>query len=134
MASRVFTQHRNSLEKVVVDLFAEVSFGNTGAPTLVSGHNKGIASISRSSAGKYVITLADQYVRLLAANAAFIVASGVPAAPLMFVVSDSSGASSKQVTVQFNAASGTSGALEATDPASGEKVKLVLQLSNSTAI
>lgn len=128
MSNRLYTQFRYSLEKKVVDLFADVTFGATGAPTLVSTKSKGIKSITRSSAGKYVITLSDAYVGLLLVKHIFI-NSTAPASPSSYVVSHTVGsANPATVTVQFNAA-GT-----ATDPASGEEVLLQFVLRDSGAL
>jgi hypothetical protein len=132
MANRQFAQFRYSLEKMVVDLYAAVAFGSTGAPTLDTKNSKGIKSIARTAAGKYTVTLADKYQRVLAADAALIAATGVPAAPHMFLVAD--GSASGTVTIQFAAPSGASGALVATDPASGHSARIHFALSNSTAL
>lgn len=62
MASRNFNRAQN-LEKEVKSLYADVAIGATGAPTLTKG--LGIASIARTGAGAYDITLEDKYVRLM---------------------------------------------------------------------
>lgn len=131
MANRYFNQFRLSLEKSVVDLFANVTFGAVGAPTLVAANSKGIASISRSDTGKYVITLSDSYVTpLLMVNHVFIKNSAtIPAAPQMFIVSQAVGTvATPTVTVQFAASGGA-----ATDPDSGDEVILQFTLRNSSA-
>ena len=122
------------MEKGVVKLFAKITIGGTGAPTLTRG--KGIASISRTSTGLYVLTLQDTYQRTLAFQGAFVLGSGVPAAPLPpFVVTDAvATAGAPKITFTTTAASGGSGAAAATDPASGEVLLLEITLSNSTAI
>lgn len=132
MANRRFEQFQLSLEKKVVNLFLKVSFGSTGAPTIVKG--KGICSIVRNSAGKYTITYGipasatdpaktDTYASLLGVQHQFLNATA-PAAPGMYIVADN--AASGTIQVQFNAA-GT-----ATDPGSGENVLMHLKLSNSS--
>lgn len=63
MANRTFNQFQGSLEKGLVQLFAEVSFSGVGVPTLVRG--KGIASVTRTAAGTYLVTLQDTYIRTL---------------------------------------------------------------------
>lgn len=130
MANRQFTQFRNSLEKKLVDLIVNIKFGATGAPTLQVKNSKGVKSVTRTSAGLFVITLQDGYVDLMFARAMFLLAAGVPASPYMFVVSHTKNV----ITVQFNAGSGASGALVATDPANGEEVNILLIMSDSTAI
>lgn len=128
MANRQFTQFRLSLEKKVVDLFADVTFGSSGAPTLNKANSKGIKSIVRSSAGKYVITLQDSYQRLLVVKHVFINATA-PAAPGMYIFAQIVGSvTAPTITVIFNTA-GT-----ATDPASGEEVLLQISLNDTTAV
>ena len=121
------------MEKGVVKLFAKITIGSSGAPTLTRG--KGIASISRTSTGLYVLTLQDTYQRTLALQGAFIKSSGVPAAPLPpFIVTDAvATAAAPAITFTTSAASGGSGAAQATDPSSGEILLLEITLSNSTA-
>lgn len=127
MANRFFNQFRLSLEKQVVDLFGRVTFGSTGAPTLDAVNSKGIKSIVRNSAGNYTVTLSDSYVRLLLAKHIFISASA-PASPSLYIASETvKTPSGPAIVLQFNAA-GT-----ATDPASGEEVRLQFVLKNSTA-
>lgn len=127
MANRWFNQFRLSLEKQVVDLWADVTFGSSGTPTLVTANSKGIASISHSSTGLYVVTLQNSYVRLLMVEARFINATA-PAAPGMYITTSSvTSASAPTVTLQFNAAG------SATDPGSGEELLLQFTLRNSTA-
>lgn len=134
MANRYFTQFRFSLEKMVVDLFGSVTFGASGAPTLSAINSKGIKSITRVSAGLYDIVLGvgsaqDVYPALLVVDHKFLNATA-PAAPLMYIVSESVATpTTGKVRIQFTAVDGTT----ATDPASGEVVKLHLALKNSTA-
>lgn len=129
MANRYFNQFRLSLEKQVVDIFADVTFGGTGAPTLVTANSKGVASIARNNTGLYTITLSDSYVGLLMVDFMFIKNSATgPAAYGMYVVSQAVGTvATPTVVVQFSA--GTT----ATDPGSGDEVLLQFTLKNSTA-
>lgn len=104
-------------------LYAKVSIGASGAPTLVANTGMGITSITRSSAGKYVLTLSHAYAALLNIKQIINSGSSAPAAPGMYVVTDAvSSATAPAVTVQFNAA-GT-----ATDPASGEILYIEIEL------
>lgn len=110
-------------------LYAKVSFGAAGAPTLVSGTGMGIVSIVRSSAGRYVVTLSHAYQGLLALGNVFdtTATSAAPASPSVYVAADSIKISAAPtLTVQFNAA-GT-----ATDPASGEVSHLSITLQKSS--
>jgi hypothetical protein len=133
MANRFFNQFSMSLEKNPVTLWAKVAIGATGAPTLDAVNSKGVKSISRTSAGLYVLTLGtgsatDIYNRIFFASHRFFLAAGAPAAPLMHVKAQAV-ATNGTVTVQFLAPDGTT----ATDPASGEELWLEFKLKNSTA-
>lgn len=131
MANRFFTNQAFYLEKAPVFLLGKVTFGSSGAPTLARG--KGIASITRTSAGLYVITLQDAYVALLKTSCTQLLASGMLAAPNFHIVSETV-ASTKTITVQFSGATSSSvTTLVATDPASGTAAFLEIILSNSSA-
>lgn len=125
MANRRMNQFRYSMEYNVVDLFAVVTIGGTGAPTLTIGG--GITSISRTSAGLYVITLTDQYNKLLHVSNQAVTSTSAQAAPLMTVVSETV-ATTKIITIQFRAIDNTT----ATDPASGEVLLIKISLRNSS--
>jgi hypothetical protein len=128
MANRMFSEFQYSLEKAVVHLYGDVTFAAAGAPTLVTGKNKGIKTIVRNSAGDYTITLQDPYQRLLNMDLVFIKATA-PSAPAAFISALAvSTVAAPTIRVVFNAA-GT-----ATDPASGEEVLLSFELSNSVAV
>jgi rhamnogalacturonyl hydrolase YesR len=129
MANRFFNQFRLSLEKQVVDLFAKVTIGASGAATLARG--KGIASVVRDGAvaGKYTLTLQDRYVALLDFTATFQDTDGITAAPVVGIVSeDVDGAK----TIVFQCSDVEMPA--ATDPGNGETMYLHVTLSNTTAI
>lgn len=121
--SRLF-QFRYSYQRDMVDVFARISFGASGAPTLQAG--KGVVSITRISAGKYTIVLKDNF-RKLAQVDSRIVNATAPAAPAMYVVTDNTAAATNpSITIQLNSA-GT-----ATDPASGEVLLLSIILVNAS--
>lgn len=129
MANRYFNQFRLSLEKQVVDLFWAVTYGAAGAPTLSTTNAKGILSVTRTSAGLYVVTFQDSYLARLKTSYVQITATA-PAAPIMTVVSSTA----TTLTVQFwgpTAAGNT--ALIATDPGSGESTAFMVSLRNSSA-
>lgn len=126
MADRNFARDAGALEKGVVKLFVHVVFGASGAPTLERG--KGIASVSRDSAGTFTVALQDRYQRLLAAHAMFVGTS--PIAAVVSLVSDDSAALSP--TLSFETSEATTGS--ATDPVSGEELLLELSFSNSAAL
>ncbi len=121
MASRNFNRYQ-ALEKEVKALYVEVSVGASGAPTLVSG--LGIASISRTSAGLYRITLQDKYVRFLHASGILLESD---AEDLSMQVKAQTVSSTKLVDVLW-----TAGGV-ATDPSSGSKMLIKIELKNTTA-
>jgi len=123
MANRWFNQFRFSLEKKVVDLFAKVAVGSSGAATVTRA--QGVASVVRNSAGNYTVTLQDKYNALLNSSITLITPTGAPAAPQAWVVSEDV-AGAKTIIVQFAAAG------VATDPASGESFMVKLSLSNTS--
>lgn len=140
MANRQFTQFSYQLEKGLVRLYARVNIGATGAPTLVtttsaSGNpSQGIVSVSRSSAGKYVITLGtnatslDTYQRLVFAQANVIASTISTVVSTQISVEAVTTASAPAVTIQCLAAAGT-----AVDPNSGDVLLVELVLKNSNA-
>lgn len=131
MANIYGRQFNQTLQPIVVSIFARIAIGAAGAPTLTTGKAKGVKSIVRNSAGNYTITFGNssatqQYVSLLSTLATFQNATA-PAAPLMFVAADAVG-SAGTITIQF-----TNLSQVATDPGNGEVIKLCVDLSNSTA-
>jgi len=141
MANRQFQQYSYQLEKGVVTLYARVNIGATGAPTLVttstSGNpSNGIATITRSSAGKYVITFGavgstqtnlDTYQRLLWAQANVIASTISTVVSTQISVESVSSASAPSITIQCLAAAGT-----AVDPNNGDVLLVKIALKNAT--
>jgi hypothetical protein len=137
MANRLMKQFRGALEPVVKELFLQVTFGSTGAPTLTTSitlpnqqtvnPSKGIASIVRTGAGAYTINLSDSYVRTMMVNQLFSGAAA-PSAPEMHMVADNAAVlASPSIQVQFSSAG------VATDPASGDEVLMQIVFCDSTA-
>lgn len=127
MANRQYRQQfLQSNAGQVVAIFAQVSIGASGAPTLNYGGNL-ISSITRNSAGDYTILLRDVYARLMAVLPTINSGNSAPAAPAMWVKSNTvSTAGSPSIRVVFNAAG------VATDPANGEVIYLSILLNNSS--
>ena len=95
--------------------------GASGAPTLA--YSEGIASISRSSAGLYVLTIeGGKAVRLIGADAQLV---DDTLADLTYQVSDDSIASAGTLSITFKAAA------VATDPASGSQLLFNILVKNS---
>src|SRR5271165_4133741 len=135
MANRRYrSQFRFSFHKDIVDIFAHVTFGASGAPTLDTVNSPGIVSVTRNSAGNYTFVFGtnsqialDTYNYLLMAKAVFTDPSAAPAAPGFYITNNSiSTVGTASLTVQFNAA-GTP-----TDPASGENVLIEFTFRNSS--
>jgi hypothetical protein len=129
MANRFFNQFSLGLEKAPVRLYAKVAIGASGAPTISAANSKGVASITRNSAGNYTIVLQDTYVKLMSISAKGQNSTGISASPDMGVKTISvTSLTSPSVNVVFS----TGGV--ATDPASGDTLYFEIVLSNSTAL
>lgn len=123
MNRRTF-QFRYSFERDVCEYFLKVTIGSTGAPTLSTG--KGVTSITRTSAGLYVITLQDTSNSLMGVTNTFL-SSGAPASPMFNVVSEAVNTTGV-ITVQYRAIDNST----ATDPASGEVLLLKIAVRNAS--
>lgn len=68
MADRSFHPNKGSLEIDIVDLYATLTFGSSGAVTLTDG--KGISTATQVSAvdGQYKLKFSDSYNKLMWAN------------------------------------------------------------------
>ena len=129
MANRQLQQFQLSFEKQLVHIFASVTFGSSGAPTLNAAASKGVKSITRNSTGDYTIVLQDTYNQLMNVKHVFNNASA-PAAPAMYLKASGtnvSSLSSPQIEMVMNSG-GT-----ATDPASGENLLIHIVTKNSSA-
>lgn len=112
------------------------AFTNVSLPILDASKSKGVKSFTRTSTGIYVATfgtgaptsVVDVYPRVLDVDYMAYAATGTPAAPYMFVVSQAV-SSAGTVTIKFLAADGTT----LTDPACGEEIWLEFNLKNTTA-
>jgi hypothetical protein len=135
MANRSYVRNTMSLEKNPIALYALVAIGGTGAPTLNATKSLGIYSMTRTGVGAYSMKLGlnaqsvDTYQRLISAHAVSV-DSSAPSWLGMYVTADNSAnASAPAVNIQFLDAAGA-----AVDPASGESLRIKLELSNSTAV
>lgn len=122
MANRTFNK-KQALEKEVKEIYVDIAIGGTGAPTLTRG--TGVASVARSSTGVYLITLQDKYMRLMAAQASVVTPS---AEDIEVQLAAESVASAKTVTLRCHTAG------VATDPASGDRILVRLDLKNSSVV
>lgn len=122
MANRNFQNNLYHMERSVVKLFAEVAIGATGAPTLI-GYKNGIASVSRTVAGEYLVTLEDSYFELLGLGVMLEAAAGED---LVFQLKEES----VKVGKTFSFFCLAAGVL--TDPSDGSKLRLEITLKNSS--
>jgi hypothetical protein len=122
MANRTF-QNTQALEKEVKTLFAKVSIGATGAPTLVQPGSLGIASVVRVSAGLYRFTLVDAFPKLLAVKPMLLSAA---AEDLTFQVKLETVATTKLIEVMAKTGA------TATDPANGDVLMFEFVFKNTT--
>ena len=123
--NRRYVQFWYSLEAKVVTLFAKATIGASGVATLVTDRSKGVASIARTAAGKYTITLQDRYVDLFDIHCTILDAAGVPAAPTM-VVRTQDVVGNKTIAVEFLNYSGA-----ATEVDSGDVLRFRIDLKAS---
>jgi len=129
MANRMFNQFQGTLEKGVVQLFAEVSFGASGAPTLVRGKGIAVNGITKSATGTYLVTFQDSYVATLGLSSAWK-GTAAPAGNEVVLDTDSiTNGTTPTLTLKVYSTAGS-----AIDPASGESVLLAFTFSNSTAL
>jgi len=83
-------------QKSIVQVHIKVTIGATGACTLDAASSLGVASITRTSAGLYVITLRDKYTALM--NAQFVSLDNA-IQDLTFQVNAETVASTKTITL-----------------------------------
>lgn len=134
--NRYTNQFRQQFEKKVVDVYAKVAIGATGAPTLSATNSKGVLSVTRNSAGLYTFVFGtntvlpkDTYVKLLGISHVFASGSSAPAAPSLNIVAISVATVNVcSLQVQFRDVSGT-----AADPANGETLYIDFCMGDSTA-
>lgn len=128
MANRYMYEFLQMFEKRPVILFANISIGATGAPTLNTG-SRGIKSVTRTGVGSYDIVLEDIYQKLLDINWELISATGTDAALGMLIASDASNnTTTPKVSVTFRVAAGT-----LTEISNGATLLLSILLRNSSS-
>lgn len=124
MANRNF--HRvQSLAREVKSVYAYVSVGASGAPTLNANKSLGVASVTRDSAGVYIVTLEDKYNELLFFHAVMLEAT---AEDITFQIESQDVASAKVIKFQCKAAD------VETDPSNGSVLLLKIDLKNTSVV
>ncbi len=127
MANRSYNRVQ-ALVKEVKHLYAYVSIGSSGAPTLNANKSLGVASISRDSAGVYIVTLQDKYKALLNVDVMQLKAT---AEDLNFQVESEAVATTKRIQFQCKAYDGD-GVVAETDPSSGSVLLIKIDVKNSS--
>ena len=134
MANQYFRQFPGYKEPGAVELFARITFGASGAPTLVASQSKGVSSVTRNSTGNYTLVLNDKYVSLLMLGYMWDESANgpgtFPLAPFVTIEAYSVGATGGG-SITFRTGNLAAGAVA--DPASTEAVFLRITLKNSTA-
>ncbi len=146
MANRYYNNQAFTLSPGVVKLFARVTFGGTGAPTLVQGTSflsKGVVSVTRDSQGLFTFVfgtkagMLDVYNKLLNVSILFDAiatassAGDSPTAPFYYLTANAvatPASCSLQIGFCATANSGTP-----IDPADGEAIYVEFTFKNSTA-
>lgn len=117
-------QFHNSYVPNLTCLYLKATIGASGAPTLTAAQSMGVDSISRVSAGKYLITFNKKYNGLRMAKSCFIATGGAAAPDLAVSVDAVASAGTLTVVTQ-------SGGVN-TDPANGEIMLLEIMLKDSS--
>lgn len=95
MASRIFNG-KKSLEREIKEVYARISIGASGAPTLDVVQSEGVTSVVRNSAGNYTLTL-DQPFRHLRSFAVMHLSSTAQDLNMNLVSESVANSSSKQL-------------------------------------
>jgi len=138
MANRFGQQFSYTLQKQVWSIYAKVTFGSSGAPTLVQGNpaaSPGVVSVTRNAAGQFTFVfgtqagMLDVWPRFLGAQVFFNSGSSAPAACTMSAITNSTAtAATCSMKVRLSDFAGAD-----VDPASGEIGYFKFIFSNSTA-
>lgn len=143
MANRLMANRQYTFERDVKTVFAHVTIGATGAPTLDGPNSLGVLSITRNGVGDYTVVFGtqvngvnalDTYVQFLDAQCVIKNAAGIPLVEGFGVkavnVSDPAQAS---IRVQFFHAAVTTNVNTAAEVTSGDELFLSFVFSDSTA-
>lgn len=121
MANRLLRQSKGTMDIGVVDIQGVISIAADASVS--SAPIKGVASVARTAAGAYRITLSDSYSSLLACHLQVFAATAVDLVPQL--VSET--VSSTKI-INFKLLTGAT----ATDPAAVCKVHVILKLKDSS--
>lgn len=115
-----------SVRNEIVTVYAGITVGASGAPTLVAADSYGVTGISRTSAGLYSLTIRDPYNAIQFADGKLF--ANTPAEDIRFNF-DLDGSSAVTKTIVFTTLTGA----VATDPSNGSKMYIKIEFRNSTA-
>jgi len=115
-----------NIRNEVITVYAGITIGASGAPTLVAADSYGVTSITRTGAGLYTLVLRDAYNAIQFAEGCFFADSPAEDINITF---DLNGSSATTKNILFATLTGAT----ATDPSSGSKVYIKLDMRNSTA-
>lgn len=124
-SARTKFQFRYSYERDLADIQAKITIGAAGAPTLTLA--KGIASMTRNSAGNYTIVLQERFYLLTDMKVSFLSGASAPAAPLVNLVSEQVNNASPSLIIQCRDV-----AAAAADPAAAEVMLLHIQCRSAS--
>ena len=130
MANAMFwtTQSRQRELKMV---HAKIAIGASGAPTLNAAASLGVASVTRTSAGLYQLTLSNKYTSLIGVEAVILHSSISQHNKVQIKAEDVDGAK----TIDFWTLAATDSStttLAATDPDNGATLYLTFCLKNTS--
>lgn len=121
---RLTTQFQNTFVPNLTCLYLKAAIGASGAPTINALQSMGIDSVSRVSAGKYLVTLNKKYQSLRMVKSVFIGSGGAPAPDVSV---DTDAVRSAGTLTVLTQAGGVN-----TDPASGSTMLLEIMLKDSS--
>lgn len=128
MADRNFNRIQSATKEAKL-VHAHVTIGASGAPTLNASKSQGVASVSRTSAGLYVMTLSDRYNSLLDMHA-MVLNSSIN--DIQVQIKSEDVAVAKTITFNTKAPTNSSTTTQVvTDPANGTVLKISVWVKNS---
>lgn len=134
MANRYGKAFAQTMETKLWKIYAKVTYGASGAPTLDKVNSKGIVSVTRNGAGDFTFVfgtnagMLDVWNKVMCVKHVYNSGSSAPASPGMYIKTNSVATSGTcSIRLILNSA-GT-----ATDPASGEIGYYEFTFGDSTA-
>lgn len=122
----ITTYPLKSVRNEVITVYAAATIGASGAPTLVAADSYGVTSISRTGAGLYTITLRDAYNAIQFADGKLFADNPAEDIRVNFDLNGSSAVTKAILLATLTGAT-------ATDPSSGSKLYVKIELRNSNA-